>query len=86
MNKISWLIILLIFSMVVVVSISSPKGAMRTLALAGITDITLGGFALFGCNGKGIWRTGFTGIDIDGDQVSGAVCADFTNSVIVYSN
>ena len=84
MNRTSWLIVLLIVAMIVVASLSSPKGAMRTLALAGITEIALGGFALFGCEGNGIWRTKFTGVDIDGDQVSGAVCADFTTSVIVY--
>jgi len=85
MHKVSWLIVFLIVAGVVAFSASSPKGAMRTLALEGITEIALGGFAFFGCNGKGIWRTGFTGVSIDGDLVSGAVCADFTSSTIVYN-
>ena len=63
---------------VLVSGCTSKDGAERALKGAGYTEIEIGGYAFFACDGKSdTFATSFTAKGPTGMRVSGAVCSGF---------
>jgi hypothetical protein len=57
--------------------------ATRSLNAMGITNVKLGGYAIFGCGEKDTFRSTFTGIGANGQPVEGVVCSGMFKGVTV---
>lgn len=61
----------------------SDDTARRALISSGLTDIQLGGIAVFGCDEKDFFRKKFTATNASGQRVSGVVCGGFLKGATV---
>lgn len=56
---------------------TDEKGAARALDDAGLTPVRVGGYAFFACGKDDQFATQFVAKNVQGKNVSGAVCAGF---------
>jgi len=54
--------------------LTDVEGATRTIASAGYTPVSVGGYSALGCGKGDIWATKFTAKNTQGGMLSGAVC------------
>lgn len=60
-----------------------PNDARRALEAQGITNVQIGGYAVFGCGNRDRFRSKFTGIGVNGKPVSGVVCNSWLRGTTV---
>ncbi|MGV1754771.1 hypothetical protein [Agrobacterium sp. CG674] len=60
-----------------------PGSARRALEAQGITNVTIGGYAWFGCSKGDNMRSRFVGIGANGKVVSGVVCGGWMKGTTV---
>ena len=78
--------ILIALGIVALMGCTDPTEAQRILKAEGYTEIKMTGYSWFSCSEDDTYRTGFSGYNVAGNYVEGAVCSGlfFKNSTIRY--
>jgi len=77
------MIVLLLASLLTACLPMSDERATRALEAAGMTNISLGGMAIFGCGEKDTFRKSFTATSANGQRVEGVVCGGLLKGATV---
>ncbi len=62
---------------------TAPEWTKETAEKAGFTEVSVGGYAWFGCSGDDMFQTRFAGKNAQGVPVTGVVCCGFLKSCTV---
>lgn len=81
--RIIYVMIIIVVGMVALASCTDEPRATRVLKSQGYTDIVITGYDFWGCSKDDITHTGFAAKGLDGNKVSGTVCAGWTKNSTV---